>query len=251
MHFKQKVFIVFFPRSQDNLSSWCWHVTTHMEGCQPERLTWASVSRVFTVLITVLLTYWHDRLIVHVNELSPQVKWHCVTQSPPLRHTVSLLLRLALTLNKDILSYSNRFFTQKLRTKGNLLFGQNQIIYYTHTPILEADHFMVLCRFFSIYWPTWCHEYACVLLLYTAERIERRDKKFFLSDQCKEIEENNRMGKSGDLIKKIWDTKGTFHAKMGSIKDRNGKDLTQAEDIKKRWQEYTEELYKKRSSWSR
>ena len=69
MGFKQKVFIVFFPRSQDNLSSWCWHVTTHTEGCQPERLTWASVSRVFTV--TVLLTYWHDQLIVHGNELSP------------------------------------------------------------------------------------------------------------------------------------------------------------------------------------
>ena len=71
------------------------------------------------------------------------------------------------------------------------------------------------------------------------ERIAKRDKKAFLSDQCKEIEENNRMGK------KIRDTKGTFHAKMGSIKDRNGMDLTEAEDIKKRWQEYTEELYKK------
>ena len=67
------------------------------------------------------------------------------------------------------------------------------------------------------------------------------------SDQCKEIEENNRMGKTRDLLKKIRDTKGTFHAKMGSIKDRNGMDLTEAEDIKKRWQEYTEELYKKRS----
>ena len=75
-------------------------------------------------------------------------------------------------------------------------------------------------------------------------RITRRDKKDFLSDQCKEIEENNRMGKTRDLFKKIRDTKGTFHAKMGSIKDRNGRDLTEAEDIKKRWQEYTEELYK-------
>ena len=76
-------------------------------------------------------------------------------------------------------------------------------------------------------------------------RIARRDKKAFLSDQCKEIEENNRMGKTSDLFKKIRDTKGTFHAKMGTIKDRNGTDLTEAEDIKKRWQEYTEELYKK------
>ena len=77
------------------------------------------------------------------------------------------------------------------------------------------------------------------------QRIARRDKKAFLSDQCKEIEENNKMGKTRDLFKKIRDTKGTFHAKMGSIKDRNGMDLTEAEDIKKRWQEYTEELYKK------
>ena len=77
------------------------------------------------------------------------------------------------------------------------------------------------------------------------QRIARRDKKAFLSDQCKEIEENNRMGKTRDLFKKIRDTKGTFHAKMSSIKDRNGMDLTEAEDIKKRWQEYTEELYKK------
>ena len=76
------------------------------------------------------------------------------------------------------------------------------------------------------------------------QRIARRDKKAFLSDQCKEIEENNRMGKTRDLFKKIRDTKGTFHAKMGSIKDRNGMDLTEA-DIKKRWQEYAEELYKK------
>ena len=77
------------------------------------------------------------------------------------------------------------------------------------------------------------------------QRIARRDKKAFFSDQCKEIEEHNRMGKNKDLFKKIKDTKGTFHAKMGSIKDRNGKDLIEAEDIKKRWQEYTEELYKK------
>ena len=77
------------------------------------------------------------------------------------------------------------------------------------------------------------------------QRITRRDKKAFLSDQCKEIEENNRMGKTRDLFKKIRDTKGTFHAKTGSIKDRNGLDLTEAEDIKKRWQEYIEELYKK------
>ena len=80
------------------------------------------------------------------------------------------------------------------------------------------------------------------------QRIARRDKKAFLSNQSKEIEENNRMGKSRDLFKKIGDTKGIFHAKMGSIKDRNGMELTEAEDIKKRWQEYTEELYKKRSS---
>ena len=77
------------------------------------------------------------------------------------------------------------------------------------------------------------------------QRIARRDKKAFLSDQCKEIEEKNRMGKTRDLFKKIRDTKGTFHAKMGLIKDRNDMDLTEAEDIKKRWQEYTEELYKK------
>ena len=77
------------------------------------------------------------------------------------------------------------------------------------------------------------------------QRIGRRDKKDFLSDQCKEIEENNRKGKTGYLFKKIRDTKGPFHAKMGSIKDRNGMDLTEAEDIKKRWQEYTEELDKK------
>ena len=75
------------------------------------------------------------------------------------------------------------------------------------------------------------------------KRITRRDKKAFLSDQCKEIEENNRMGKTRDLFKKIRDTKGTLHAKMGSIKDRNGRDLTETEDIKKRWQEYTGELY--------
>ena len=77
------------------------------------------------------------------------------------------------------------------------------------------------------------------------QRIARRDKKAFFSNQCKEIEENNRMGKIRDLFKNIRDTKGTFHAKVGSIKDRNGRDLTEAEDIKKRWQEYTEELDKK------
>ena len=77
------------------------------------------------------------------------------------------------------------------------------------------------------------------------QRIARRDKKAFLSDQCKETEENNRTGKTRDLLKKIRDTKGTFHAKMGTIKDRNSMDLTEAEDIKKRWQEHTEELYKK------
>ena len=77
------------------------------------------------------------------------------------------------------------------------------------------------------------------------QRIAWREKKAFLSDQCREIEENNRMGKTRDLFKKIRDSKGTFHAKMGSIKDRNGIDLTEAEDIKKRWEEYTEELYKK------
>ena len=83
------------------------------------------------------------------------------------------------------------------------------------------------------------------------QRIAWRDKRAFLSDQCKEIQENNRMGKTRDLFKKIRDTKWTFHAKMGTIKDRNGMDLTEAEDIKKRWQEYTEEQYKKRSSWPR
>ena len=77
------------------------------------------------------------------------------------------------------------------------------------------------------------------------QRIARRDKKAFLSDQCKVIEENKRMGKTRDLFKKTGDTKETFHAKMGSVKDRNGLELTEAEDIKKRWQEYTEELYKK------
>ena len=75
------------------------------------------------------------------------------------------------------------------------------------------------------------------------QRIARRDKKAFFTDQCKEIEENNRMGKTRDLFKKIRDTKGTFHAKMGLIKDRNSMDLTEAENIKKRWHEYTEELY--------
>ena len=77
------------------------------------------------------------------------------------------------------------------------------------------------------------------------QRIASRDKKAFLSDQCKEIEENNKMGKARDLLKKTGDTKGTFHAKMGTINDRNGMDLTEAEDTKTRWQEYTEELYKK------
>ena len=77
------------------------------------------------------------------------------------------------------------------------------------------------------------------------QRIARRDKEALLSDQCKEIEENNRMGKTRDLFKKIRDIKGTFHAQMGSTKDRNGMDLTEVEGIKKRWQEYTEELYKK------
>ena len=80
------------------------------------------------------------------------------------------------------------------------------------------------------------------------QRIARRDKKAFLGDHCKEIEENNRMGKTRDLFKKIRDIKGTFHAKIGSIKNRNDMDLTEAKYIKKRWQEYTEELYKKRSS---
>ena len=79
------------------------------------------------------------------------------------------------------------------------------------------------------------------------QRIARKVKKAFLSDQCKEIEENKRIGKTGDLFKKIIDTKGTFLAKMGTIKNRNGMDLIEAEDIKKRWQKYTEELYKKRS----
>ena len=84
----------------------------------------------------------------------------------------------------------------------------------------------------------------CTHLNAEFQRIARRDKKVFLSDQCKEIEENNRMGKTRELFKKIRDTKGTFHAKMGTIKDRNGMDLTETEDIK-RWQEYTEELYKR------
>ena len=83
------------------------------------------------------------------------------------------------------------------------------------------------------------------------QRTALRDTKAFLNDQCKEIEENNRMGKTRDLFKKIRDIKGIFYAKMGSIKNRNCRDLTEAEYIKKRWQEYTEELYKKRSSWLR
>ena len=85
--------------------------------------------------------------------------------------------------------------------------------------------------------------YTCLNVEF--QRIARRDKKAFLRDQCKEIEENNRVGKTRDLFKKIRDIKGTFHAKMGSVKDRNGRDLTETEDIKKRWQEYPEELYKK------
>ena len=80
------------------------------------------------------------------------------------------------------------------------------------------------------------------------QRIARRDKKAFFTDQCKEVEGKNRVGKTRDLFKKMRDTKGTFHAKMGTIKDRNGMDLTEAEDSKRRWQEYTEELLKKRSS---
>ena len=80
------------------------------------------------------------------------------------------------------------------------------------------------------------------------QRIARRDKKAFLNDQCKQIEENNRMGKTRDLFKKIRDTNGTFHAKMGTIKDRNCMDLTEADDIKNRWQGYTGELYKKKAS---
>ena len=85
----------------------------------------------------------------------------------------------------------------------------------------------------------------CMHLNAEFQRIARRDKKAFISDQCKEIEENNRKGKTRDLFKKIGDTQGTFHAKVDSIKDRNSMDLTEAEDIKKRWEEYTEELYKK------
>ena len=86
----------------------------------------------------------------------------------------------------------------------------------------------------------------CTHLNAEFQRIARRDKKAFLSDQCKEIEGNNRMGETRDLFKKIRATKGKFHAKMGTIKDRNGMDLTEAENIKKWWQEYTEELYKKK-----
>ena len=85
----------------------------------------------------------------------------------------------------------------------------------------------------------------CLGLNAEFQKITRRDEKAFLGDQCKGVEENNRMGKTRDLFKKIRDTKGTFNAKMGLIKDRNGMDLTEAQDIKKRWQEYTEELYKK------
>ena len=88
----------------------------------------------------------------------------------------------------------------------------------------------------------------CTHLNAEFQRIARRDKKAFLSDQCKEIEEKIKLGKTRDLFKKTGDTKGNFHAKMGTVKDRNGMALTEAEDIKKRWQEYTEELYKKKSS---
>ena len=88
-------------------------------------------------------------------------------------------------------------------------------------------------------------EFQGIALNAEFQRIARRNKKDFLSDQCKEIEENNRMEKTRDIFKKIRDTKGTFHAKMGTIKDRNSMDLTGVENIKKRWQEYTEELYKK------
>ena len=83
------------------------------------------------------------------------------------------------------------------------------------------------------------------------QKIAKRDKKAILNDQCKEIEENNRMGKARDLFKKIRDSKGTFHARMDTMKDRNGKKLTEREEIKKRWQEYTEELYKKMFLWPR
>ena len=98
----------------------------------------------------------------------------------------------------------------------------------------------------------WAYAYFYGLLIVSHlnaefQRIARRDKKAFLSDQCKEIEENNRMGKTRDLFKKIRDTRGNFHAKMGTINDRNGMDLTEVEEIKKRWQEYTKELYRKRS----
>ena len=104
-------------------------------------------------------------------------------------------------------------------------------------------------QFFSAFWPT--RFLLAIAFIYTEgvpknskERLKKK-KKTFLSGQCKEIEENNRMGKTRDLFKKIRDTKGIFHAKIGLIKDRNGRDLTEAEDIKKRWQEYTEKLYKK------
>ena len=90
-----------------------------------------------------------------------------------------------------------------------------------------------------------------ILLNAEFQRIARRDKKDFLRDQCKKIEENNRMGKTSNIFKKIRDTKGTFHANMGSIKDRNGMDLTEVENIKKRWQEYSDELHKERCSLPR
>ena len=102
-------------------------------------------------------------------------------------------------------------------------------------PIILNSHMTITITPFTKIYP----------LEYRFQRIARRDKTAFLSDQCKEIEENNRMGKTRNLFKKIRDTKGTFHAKIGTIKDRSGMRLTKAEDIKKRWQEYTEELYKK------
>ena len=106
---------------------------------------------------------------------------------------------------------------------------------------LRVEHFKELCFVRDYGMIVWNSAFKWILF----QRRTRRDKKAFLSDQWKEIEENNRMGKTRGLFKKIRDTKGTFHAKMGTIKDRNGMDLTEAEDIKKRWQEYTEQLYKK------
>ena len=107
---------------------------------------------------------------------------------------------------------------------------------------------MMLSIILYVYWPLvyhFCRNTRYTHLNAEFQRIARRDKKAFLSDQCKEIEENNSMGKTSDIFKKIRDTRGTFHAKMGTINYKNGMDLTEAEDIKKRWQKYTEELYKK------